>query len=119
MINGNMILRVKEKFDSSHLLNDYDGKCNRLHGHTWHVEVYIKVDKIHPNGISIDFSEIKKFLREFLPDHQYLNEYLDMKYPTAENLVIYFHQEIKKKFSNLIKVVLWETDQYGIEYSDL
>lgn len=114
-----MILRVIEKFDSSHQLNDYVGKCSRVHGHTWRIEVYIKVDQIHPNGISIDFGEIKEYLRNFLPDHHHLNDFLNMKYPTAENLVLYLYQEIKKKYANLVKVVLWETDQNGIEYSEV
>ena len=114
-----MILRVKEKFESAHQLNDYVGKCSRVHGHTWQIEVYIKVTDIQPNGISIDFGDVKAYLREFLPDHYFLNEKLDMRHPTAENLVVYFFNEIKKQYPNLVKVVLWESDQNGVEYSEL
>ncbi len=114
-----MILRVKEKFDSAHKLNDYHGKCSNLHGHTWQVEVYIKIKEIQPNGISIKFEEIKSFLKDFLPDHQYLNDYLNMHYPTAENLVIHLFNGIKKRYENLLKVVLWETEQNGVEYSEV
>ncbi len=118
-MKGKMILRVKEKFDSAHILNDFDGKCNRVHGHTWRIEIFIQVDEIQPNGISIEFGELKAYLRDFLPDHYLLNDHLKMNHPTAENLVIYFYQEIKKQFPNLVKVVLWETDQNGVEYSEL
>lgn len=118
-MNKKMVLRVKEKFDAAHQLNDYEGKCARIHGHTWKVEVYIQVEEIQPNGISIDFYDIKSYLREFLPDHQLINDYLDMKYPTAENLIQYFYTEIKKKFPGLIKIVLWETENNGVEYSEL
>ncbi|MDH4129764.1 MAG: 6-carboxytetrahydropterin synthase, partial [Spirochaetota bacterium] len=71
------------------------------------------------NGISIDFQDIKSFLREFLPDHCMLNDYLDTRHPTAENLTLYFYREIKKRFSGLRKVVLWESETSAIEYSDL
>ncbi len=118
-MKGKMLLRVSEKFDSAHQLNDYIGKCSRLHGHTWRLEAYIQVDNIQKNGISIDFHDVKSFLREFLPDHRFLNDYLDMKYPTAENLVCYFYKEIKNRFPGLSKVVLWETETNGVEYSEV
>ncbi len=114
-----MILRVSEKFDSAHQLNDYVGKCARLHGHTWKIEVYIKVDKLQPNGISIDFSDVKAFLREYLPDHRHLNEFLDMRHPTAENLVMYFYNDIKNQFPGLMKVVLWETENNAVEFTGI
>ena len=113
-----MRLRVSEKFDAAHRLNDYEGKCARLHGHTWRLELYLEVEEIGKNGISIDFQEVKDYLKELLPDHQNINEYWGMKYPTAENLVMYFYGEVKKRFSSLRKVVLWETERNGVEYEE-
>jgi len=118
-MKGNMILRVSEKFDSSHQLNDYEGKCARLHGHTWKIEVHIAVSEIQPNGISIDFGEVKAYLRDFLPDHHNLNDHLNMRHPTAENLVLYFYREIKKRYPGLVKVLLWETEHNAVEYFEL
>ena len=62
------ILRVKEKFQAAHFLKDYNGKCERVHGHTFFVEVHIKVDRLNKTGIGIDFIEIKKTLNKILPD---------------------------------------------------
>jgi len=118
-MDGKMTLRIIEYFESAHKLNDYVGKCAQIHGHKWKIEIYIKVDTIQPNGISIDFGDIKTYLKEFLPDHTFLNESLNIRYPTAENLVVYFYDAIKKQYPNLLKVVLWESDQNGIEYSHL
>ena len=33
-------LRVKDHFDAAHYIADYKGKCHRMHGHRWEVEVW-------------------------------------------------------------------------------
>ena len=45
-------------FDAGHRLSDYEGKCKRLHGHTYKLEVTLegKVDKL---GMVVDFGELK------------------------------------------------------------
>jgi len=58
------ILKVKEKFQAAHFLKEYEGKCERIHGHTFQVEVNLRIDKLDNTGIGIDFTEIKKKLTE-------------------------------------------------------
>ena len=109
-------LVVKEKFSSAHFLEHYKGKCERMHGHTFEVEAYIKVDKLNKSGIAIDFTELKAYLKEMLPDHQVLNEVYDFS-PSAENLSRYFYYKIKEKYP-VSRVMVWESDNAGAVYSE-
>lgn len=60
-------------FDASHRLLHYQGKCHRLHGHRWKVEVWIRGTPDEQTGILIDFNAIKEVTDRF--DHQVvLNE---------------------------------------------
>ncbi len=109
-------LVVKEKFSSAHFLDHYKGKCERMHGHTFQVEVYLKVDKLDKSGIAIDFAEIKTYLKELLPDHVVLNELFDFS-PSAENLSRYFYHKIKEKYP-VSRVMVWESETAGAAYSE-
>ncbi len=109
-------LVVKDKFSSAHFLEHYKGKCERMHGHTFEVEAYIKVDKLNESGIAIDFVELKGYLKEILPDHQVLNEVYDFS-PSAENLSRYFYYKIKEKYP-VSRVMVWESDHAGAVYSE-
>ena len=56
-------------FEAAHALDGYEGKCKDIHGHSYHLKVTIIgkpiVDSSHPNcGMVIDFSDIKKIVRE-------------------------------------------------------
>jgi len=110
------ILRVKDKFQAAHFLKEYRGKCEKMHGHTFIIEVQIKTKELNKTGISIDFKEIKKKLSEILPDHTLLNDVYDFN-PSAENLARYFYHELKKCF-NVTKVTIWESDDTAASYSE-
>lgn len=107
-------LVVKDKFSSAHFLEHYQGKCERMHGHTFQIEVYLTVNKLDKSGIGIDFSEIKAYLKDILPDHQVLNEVLGFS-PSAENLSRYFFDKIKEKYP-VSRVIIWESDSAGAIY---
>lgn len=73
-------------FSAAHYLPPpYAGKCTRLHGHTWTVEVVIS-GPLNCMGMVLDFNDFEPF-RAYLAgtyDHQLLNDNLPM--PTAENI---------------------------------
>jgi 6-pyruvoyltetrahydropterin/6-carboxytetrahydropterin synthase len=110
------VLRIKERFDAAHYLNDYKGDCANIHGHTWHVEVFLKMNVIGRNGITLDFKEAKGIIRKHLPDHKCLNKEFDFN-PTAENLARHLFTKIKKEI-NIKKIILWETENNGVEYTE-
>ncbi|MFQ6069773.1 MAG: 6-carboxytetrahydropterin synthase QueD [Candidatus Aminicenantales bacterium] len=109
-------LKVSEKFQAAHFLKGYRGKCEKIHGHTFKVEVEIEIANLDSRGISIDFNEIKEKLASILPDHKFLNEVYDFN-PSAENLAQHFFHELKAHFP-LKKVTVWESDNASATYSE-
>lgn len=110
-------LIVKKKFSSAHFLNNYKGKCENMHGHTFMIEVNLRVQKLDKAGISVDFIKIKNYLDQILPDHQVLNELYDFS-PSAENLSKFFYKKIKERYPQLSRVVIWESEDAGCAYSE-
>ena len=114
-------LMVENKFDSAHYLENYDGPCSRMHGHTYKVQVTICGEKLDEKvGMLLDFTHIKKHLNKIVDrlDHQVLNEILDCN-TTAELLSKYFYDELEKKVPDhckLKKVCIWETPTSSATY---
>ena len=111
-----MTYRLRMKFDAAHSLPHYEGECKNLHGHTWHVEFFIRVPrKRDADGIGTDFKSLKARLSKVLPDHKYLNNWLSFRKesPSAENLIQEL-LELTKGFG-VKKIVLWESEDAGIE----
>jgi len=66
-------MRVKSHFDAAHLLPHYGGKCRRLHGHRWEVEVVLESNKLNKDGFVVDFAIVKDLIGQVVPDHRPLN----------------------------------------------
>jgi len=65
-----MITRIYKEvfFEATHRLIHYRGKCFRLHGHQWRVEVWIEGTADERTGIVLDYNCIKEVVGRF--DHQ-------------------------------------------------
>jgi 6-pyruvoyltetrahydropterin/6-carboxytetrahydropterin synthase len=109
-------LVVKQKFSAAHFLEHYQGKCEKMHGHTFEIEVYFQTNEVEKSGISIDFGTIKEYLRQLVPDHKVLNEVFHFS-PSAENLARYFFEQIKIKYP-VSKVMVWESEDAGASYAE-
>ena len=83
-------LTVKAEFEAAHRIENYLGKCARLHGHNWVVEAVASGRELDSLGMLIDFKILKAKLNEVLDelDHRYLNELeiFSEQSPTAENI---------------------------------
>ena len=44
-------VRIKSHFSSAHNLREYQGACERLHGHNWKVEEYLKSNTLDKLGM--------------------------------------------------------------------
>lgn len=85
-------------FDAAHHLHDYEGKCKNLHGHTYKVIFGISGFVDH-RGLMMDFGDIKEIWKKEIEihlDHKYLNETLPLMNTTAENIVVWIYEEMKK-----------------------
>jgi 6-pyruvoyltetrahydropterin/6-carboxytetrahydropterin synthase len=109
-------LRVRDKFQAAHFLKEYQGKCEKIHGHTFQVEAVLEVEELDRTGIGIDFAEIKAKLTEVLPDHTLLNDIYPFN-PSAENLAREFFSRLKKHFP-VIEVTVWESEDACATYSE-
>jgi len=105
-------------FAAAHCIPDYPGKCQRLHGHNWKVEVSVEGEKLDKLGMLVDFSVLKRHVTAVLDtlDHHYLNEmeHFQTINPTAENIACYVYEMLEKEFAVLgniavSKVTVWES----------
>jgi 6-pyruvoyltetrahydropterin/6-carboxytetrahydropterin synthase len=110
------MLTVREHFDAAHHLQGHAGRCARVHGHRWVVEVEVAGECLDGVGMMRDFSELQATLRTILPDHMDINEvYTDLN-PTAENLARVFFEQMKARVPETLAVTVWETPDCGCRY---
>jgi 6-pyruvoyltetrahydropterin/6-carboxytetrahydropterin synthase len=118
-------------FETGHALFGYDGKCKNVHGHSYKLSVTVIGSPITERtnakfGMVIDFSDLKKIVKEEIVDqfdhatvfnqttpHLELanelksrgHEVILVNYqPTSENMVIDFANKIMSRLPNDIKL---------------
>lgn len=110
---------VKGDFSAAHFLRDYHGKCEKLHGHNWQVEVCVSAKALDKGGMVMDFKELRDRLNRVLFefDHSFLNEisYFKKVNPTSENIAEYIYKKLTKQISNknlkVKRVSVWESEK--------
>ncbi len=119
-------LTIAVNFEAAHCIRNYPGKCNRLHGHNWKVEVNICGNKLNELGMLVDFVDLKAAVNDILVnlDHYYLNEVEPFSKinPTAENLAKYIYEKLNEApiFQQDVKLRLirvWESLNSAAAYS--
>jgi len=144
---GNHIRITKQfSFETGHALYGYDGKCKNVHGHSYKLSVTVIGNPITDNtnvkfGMVIDFSDLKKIVKEEIVDvfdhatvfnkntpHVELAKELEDRghnvllvdyQPTSEMMVIDFSKKIKKRLPSHISLhslKLQETDTSFAEW---
>ncbi len=118
-------------FETGHALYGYDGKCKNVHGHSYKLSVTVIGTPITDTtnvkyGMVIDFSDLKKIVREEIVDlfdhatvfnqntpHVELAEELKSRghhvilvnyQPTSENMVIDFAKKINDRLPSSIQL---------------
>jgi 6-pyruvoyltetrahydropterin/6-carboxytetrahydropterin synthase len=143
---SNIRITKQFSFETGHALYGYDGKCKNVHGHSYKLSVTVIGKPITDTanvkyGMVIDFSDLKKIVKEEIVDlfdhatvfnqntphielanelksrghHVILVEYQ----PTSENMVTDFAQKIIKRLPEGIKLhslKLQETDTSFAEW---
>lgn len=102
-------------FEAAHQLPWHEGKCRRLHGHTYRLEVTIE-GPVGDHGIVVDFADLKEVVeREVVQryDHRFLNDFLDN--PTAELLAGEIWKAVEAAGLGLSRIRLWETPDSFVE----
>ena len=96
------ILAKEFRFEAAHKLPNHDGKCARLHGHSWRGVVYVAGNALVENGpqegMVIDYGTIKSYLQPLVDgylDHYYLNESTGLQSPTSENIAKWIYDRLQ------------------------
>lgn len=139
--------RISKEFSFSmgHRLSCHEGLCKNFHGHNYKVVVGLKSKTLNPNGMVMDFGDLKAIAENYFKnfDHAMMihksdaNAYMKLQTampflkvlvvdyePTAENMAQvmfdYFSEEIKKYAGNvnIDFITIYETDKSQATYSD-
>jgi 6-pyruvoyltetrahydropterin/6-carboxytetrahydropterin synthase len=107
-------------FEAAHWLPNVprEHRCNRMHGHSYRVEIRIEGPVDPRSGFVVDFSDVEAAfgpLRERL-DHHCLNEVEGLENPTAENIATWIWDQLRPSFRDLSSVVVFETPNCWAEY---
>lgn len=95
------------------MLPNHPGKCARLHGHSYRLEVALE-GPLHAEGPAAgmveDFDDVARVVKEAVVsklDHRSLNDLIEN--PTAENIVTWVWQHLANELPGLAELTLWET----------
>jgi 6-pyruvoyltetrahydropterin/6-carboxytetrahydropterin synthase len=103
------------RFEAAHQLPWHAGKCRRLHGHSYRLEVTV-TGPVGPQGIVVDFADVARVVElEVVAryDHCYLNDL--MENPTAELLAHQVWKTLEAAGLAVSRIRLWETEESSVE----
>ncbi len=112
-------------YDAAHFLENYEGKCAKLHGHRYVVEVAVQAAELDDSGIAFDFVDLKRELRELAErlDHEHLNELPEFegRSTSAEDQARWFYEELRDRLpaelaGGLLYARIWETPNQWAQY---
>ena len=114
------LVRVEQRLEAAHNLREYHGMCERLHGHSWKVEVFVRAPKLDHEGMALDYLQVRRALQEILTDwdHNYINNIppFDKLNPSSENIATFIFQQMSKVIDSekswIEKVLVWEGPEY-------
>ena len=133
-------------FDMAHLLDNHDGKCQNLHGHTYKLQVEVCAEALIAEGAKkamvVDFSDLKAIVKKSILaplDHAFIYDQtspreskiaatlkeVDSKIfavdfrTTAEELARFIFNRLKYQENLPVSAVrLWETPTSFCEYAE-
>ena len=108
-----MLFTVSQRFffDAAHTLKrEIEAKgSRRVHGHTYHAEVWLRGERDPSTGMVIDLGHLRCRLdqvREQL-DHHLLDDVPGLAQPTLENLCLFIANAMGDLRSQLSRVRVW------------
>ena len=117
-------VKIVTQFAAAHRLENFNGKCESLHGHNWKVEVFLIGQNLDGAGLLMDFGVVKARTKQVLEeiDHKYLNELAAFqdRNPSSENLASYLYERLGAIFNGdgvkVRRVDVWESDTSCASY---
>lgn len=93
-------------------------KCERLHGHSFKIEVAISGPVNEETGWFIDYGVLYKAWEPLhaVLDHNYLNDVPGLENPTSEILARWIWDKLKPELPSVSRVTVFETCDARCEY---
>lgn len=113
-------ITVATSFAAAHRLPDHEGKCFRLHGHTYGLEVSVAGTPQATGpaaGMIMDFADLRTTVERVIVervDHQLLNEVFEFV-PTVEAVAAWAFQQLLGEGVPVVKVRLSEGPNSWVE----
>ncbi len=123
-------------FSFGHRLVNYDGKCNRPHGHNGVAEVRLATNEVDEVGMVADFGDVGDAVGGWIDtnlDHRMVlraddplapaivalgeGAYLMDEEPTAENVAKIIFEKVSEMRLPVVSVTLWETSDSRATYA--
>ncbi len=119
-------LCIRTHFAAAHQLRGYPGDCARLHGHNWHVRLYVSCEELDELGMGIDYKRMKQALKAALEkwDHYNLNDVppFDRINPTSENVARELFRDMSRRLNDdrvrVSAIEIAETCTASVRYSE-
>ena len=116
-------LAVEKTIASAHYLRNFQGRCERLHGHNYRIMVFLQGARLDDAGMLVDFTTIKEAMNGILDklDHYCLNdlpEFAELS-PSAENIALVIANFLNRHDfgrARLHRVQVWETPNQSATY---
>ncbi|MEM1542191.1 MAG: 6-carboxytetrahydropterin synthase QueD [Ignisphaera sp.] len=114
---------IREYLSAAHRIEDHQGPCRNLHGHTYIVDVEVESNSLNEMNMVVDIIVLRKIVRDVIEvlDHTYLNEVFKDKNVTSELIAVYILEHICTSLKALgikflgIKVRIYETPTSWVE----
>jgi 6-pyruvoyltetrahydropterin/6-carboxytetrahydropterin synthase len=106
-------IRKQFPFEAAHVLPHHTGKCSRLHGHSYRLDVTVEGPLAADGpatGMIVDFDDLTRIVRTTVIealDHRYLND--TIANPTSENIAVWIWRRLAPELAGLSELTLWET----------
>jgi 6-pyruvoyltetrahydropterin/6-carboxytetrahydropterin synthase len=113
-------ITVTATFAAAHRLPDHEGKCFRLHGHTYGLEVSVEGTPQESGpaaGMVMDFADLRSRVDELVVgrlDHQLLNDIFDFV-PTSEAVAAWAFQTLQDAGLPVVRLRLAEGPNSFVE----
>lgn len=97
-------------FESAHTLRrkvEAEGS-RRIHGHTYHAEVFLRGEVNTDTGMLVDLAEVRAAIAQVRDqlDHHFLDEVAGLGPATLENLCVYIFKQLSPRVSGLCAVAV-------------
>jgi 6-pyruvoyltetrahydropterin/6-carboxytetrahydropterin synthase len=116
-------LEKEVRWEAAHRLPGHDGKCARLHGHSYRAVLVLESPSLIPDGpkrgMVQDYADVEAAVRPVVDewlDHRYLNETLGEHNTTSEAIARWLFHRLKEALPLLVAVRLHETCTTSTEY---